>query len=117
MVYAGQSGLGLPDREYYLKDDDKSDEIRSQVRAHIETMYELAGLEDGAGAAQTVMALETRLAKENMTKEQSRNWTENYNKVALADLPALMPNFNWDGYIAELGLQDIDSSSFSPRTT
>ena len=109
MIYAGQSGLGLPDREYYLKDDDTSEEIRTKYVAHIEKMYELAGLEDGAAASQVIMALETRLAKENMTKEQSRNWTENYNKVALADLPELMPNFNWDGFVAELGVQDIDS--------
>ena len=107
MIYAGQSGLGLPDREYYLKDDEKSEELRAQYVAHIEKMFEIAGLEDGAAAAQTIMSLETRLATENMTKEQSRNWTENYNKVALEDLPNVMPNFNWDGYIAELALQDV----------
>jgi len=109
MIYAGQSGLGLPDREYYLKDDEKSDEIRQTYVAHIETMYELAELADGAAAAKTVMALETRLAEKNMTKEESRNWTANYNKVALGDLPSIMPNFNWDGYVAEIGLQDVDS--------
>ena len=108
MIYAGQSGLGLPDREYYLKDDEKSEELRAQYVAHIEKMFAIAGLEGGAAASQTVMALETRLATENMTKEQSRNWSENYNKVALEDLPGVMPNFNWDGYIAEVGLQDVD---------
>ena len=107
MIYVGQSGLGLPDREYYLKDDEKSAELRAQYVAHIEKMYALAGFEDGAEAAQTIMALETRLAAENMPKEQARNWTENYNKVALEELPALMPNFNWDGYIAEAGLQGV----------
>ncbi len=109
MIYAGQSGLGLPDREYYLKDDEKSEELRRQYVAHIETMYDLAGLENGAAAAATVMALETRLARENMTKEDSRNWTANYNKVAMEDLPSVMPNFNWDGYINEIGIQDVDS--------
>ncbi len=109
MVYAGQSGLGLPDREYYLKDDEKSEELRQKYVAHIAAMYELAGFDNSAEAAATVMALETRLAKENMTKEDSRNWTANYNKVALADLPSLMPNFNWDGFIAEMSLQDIDA--------
>jgi len=109
MVYAGQSGLGLPDREYYLKDDEKSEDLRKQYVAHIEKMYKLAGLDNGGTASQTVMALETRLAKENMTKEQSRNWTANYNKVALEDLPSIMPNFNWDGYIAEVGMQEVDA--------
>jgi len=109
MIYAGQSGLGLPDREYYLKDDEKSEELRRQYVAHIEKMYDLAGLENGAAAAATVMALETRLARENMTKEDSRNWTANYNKVAMENLPSVMPNFNWDGYINEIGIQDVDS--------
>ena len=109
MIYAAQSGLGLPDREYYLKDDEKSVEIRNKYVAHIEKMYELAELADGAAAAQTIMALETRLAEKNMTKEESRNWTANYNKVPLEDLPSIMPNFNWDGYVAEVGLQDIDA--------
>ena len=108
MIYAGQSGLGLPDREYYLKDDEKSAELRAQYVAHIEKMFVIAGLEGGVAASQTIMALETRLATENMTKEQSRNLSENYNKVALEDLPGVMPNFNWDGYIAAVGLQDVD---------
>jgi putative endopeptidase len=108
MIYAAQSGLGLPDREYYLKGDEKSVALRQQYVAHIEKMYELAGFENGATAAATVMALETRLAEQNMKKEDARNWTANYNKIALDALPELMPNFNWDGYIAELGIQDID---------
>jgi putative endopeptidase len=102
-----QSGLGLPDREYYFKDDENSEQIRQKYVAHIEKMFDLAGLEDGAAAAQTVMALETRLAAENMKKEQLRDRLGNYNKFALADLPGLMPNFNWDGYLAELGIQDL----------
>jgi putative endopeptidase len=53
------------------------------------------------------MALEARLAAEHMKKEQVRNWTENYNKMPLAALSELMPNFNWDGYIGELALQDV----------
>jgi putative endopeptidase len=101
-IVAGQSGLGLPDREYYLKDDEKSEEIRNQYVAHIAKMFDLAGLGDGAAAADTIMALETRIATEHMTKEQSRRYLENYNKVDLADLSALMPNFNWDGFLAEL---------------
>ena len=109
MLYVGQSGIGLPDREYYLKDDPKSEEIRQKYVAHIEKMYDLAGLPDGAAAAAKVFALETRLAREHMTKEQARNWTQNYNKVALEDLPSIMPNFNWDGYIAEAGIGDVDA--------
>ena len=102
-----QDGLGLPDREYYLKDDEKSADIRSQYVAHIAKMYDIAGLPGGADAAEVTMALETRLAEQQMTKEQRRNWTENYNKVAFDDLPELMPNFDWSAYLGELGVQDV----------
>ncbi len=106
-ISAGQSGLGLPDREYYLKDDAKSEEIRNQYVAHIEKMFDLAGLPDGAAAAETIMALETRIATEHMTKEQSRRYLENYNKVPSAELSDLMPSFNWEGYLAELELSGV----------
>lgn len=107
MIYVFQSGLGLPDKEYYLKEDEGSAELRAKYVAHIEKMFDLAGLPDGAAAAATVMALETRLAEQNMAKEDTRNLAENYNKVALEDLPALMPSFNWDGYLAAGGIQDV----------
>ena len=106
-IVAGQGGLGLPDREYYLTDDDKSEEIRAQYVEHIARMYDLAGLEGGADAATTTMALETRLATEQMTKEQSRKVMENYKPVERADLAALMPGFNWDGYLTALDMPDV----------
>jgi len=102
-----QGGLGLPDREYYFKDDDKSEEIRAKYVEHIEKMFDLAGFDNGAAAAGTVMALETRIAGKHMKKEDARNWAENYNKVALTDLGDVMPGFNWDGYVSEAGIQDI----------
>jgi putative endopeptidase len=105
-VAAGQSGLGLPDREYYLKDDDKSEEIRRAYVQHIAKMFELAGLEGGADAAEIIMALETRLAEQQMTKEQRRDMMGNYNKVPREELPGIMPNFNWDGYLAEMQIPD-----------
>ena len=109
MIYAAQSGLGLPDREYYLKDDAASEELRQKYVAHIERMYDLAGFADGAAAAATIMALETRLAEQNMSKEDTRNWSANYNKVAVEDLPEIMPNFNWDGFLEEAGLQQVSA--------
>ena len=107
-VYAGQSGLGLPDREFYFNEDDKSVEIRTEYVSQIEKMFDLAGFEDGAGAAQTIMALETRLAGQQMLKEDTRKWDVNYNKVALDDLSGVMPNFNWDLYLAETKISDVD---------
>ena len=102
-----QGGLGLPDREYYFTDDEKSEEIRAKYSAHIEKMFDLAGFDGGAAAAGTIMALETRIADKHVKKEDARNWAENYNKVALEDLGEIMPRFNWDGYLDEAGIADI----------
>jgi len=104
-----QGGLGLPEREYYFNDDAKSVEIRDKYVAHIEKMFDLAGLSGAAAAAGTIMALETRIAGQHMKKEDARNWAENYNKVALNELDGVMPRFNWDGYLNEAGIAAIDS--------
>ena len=106
-ILLAQSGLGLPDREYYFKDDANSIAIREQYVAHIEKMFDIAGLDGGADAAQTIMALETRLAAEHMTKEKMRDYAGNYRKFALDDLSGIMPNFAWDAYLGELGIQDL----------
>jgi len=108
-IYAIQGGLGLPDREYYFTDDEKSADIRDKYVAHIEKMYALAGMADGAAAATTIMALETRLADKQMKKEDTRNPAANYNKVATADLPGVMPQFNWDGYLETAGIAETDA--------
>lgn len=108
MMYAWQGGLGLPDREYYFNEDEKSVEIRAKYLEHIVAMYELAGFDGGTDAATTIMALETRLAGEQMLKEQTRDFAANYNKQPLENLNEVMPNFNWSGYIEEAGIGEID---------
>lgn len=108
MIYAQQGGLGLPDREYYLNDDETSVALRGKYVAHVEKMFDLAGLPDGAEAAQTIMALEHRMAKEHMRKEDTRDMVALYKKIPVAELNELMPKFNWDGYFVESGLQDLD---------
>lgn len=108
MIYAQQGGIGLPDREYYLKDDEASVALRDKYVAHVEKMFDLAGLPDGADAAQTIMALEHRMASEHMRKEDTRDMVALYKKIPVTELNDLMPKFNWDGYLAEAGLQDLD---------
>jgi len=108
MIYAWQNGLGLPDREYYFKEDEASVAIREKYVDHIETIFGLAGFEDGAAAASEIMDLETRIAAAHITKEAARDWPNNYNKVALDKLNEVMPNFNWQGYIDEAGIANID---------
>jgi len=108
MMYTWQGGLGLPDREFYFTDDEKSDAIREAYVEHIGRMFELADLPDGAEAAATIMALETRMAEQHMKKELTRDRKLLYNKYALADLPELLPDFPWDLYIEAAGIGDID---------
>ena len=83
MMIVAQSGLGLPDREYYFKEGDDSEAIRSKYVEHIAKLLDLAGVPGGPEAAQTILALESRLAAEQIKIEFVRYWTENYNKVAL----------------------------------
>ena len=108
MMYAWQGGLGLPDREYYFNEDEKSVEIRAKYLEHIAAMFDLAGFDDGTTAADTIMALESRMAGEQMLKEQTRDFASNYKKQPLEDLNEVMPNFNWSGYIEEAGIGEID---------
>jgi putative endopeptidase len=112
MILAAQSGLGLPDREYYLKTDEASAEIRASYVEHIEKMFGLAGFADGAAAAESIMAVETRLAEEHMSKENARDWATNYNKILVSDLAEVMPNFNWTAYLETAGVADLEAIVF-----
>jgi putative endopeptidase len=108
MMYTWQAGLGLPDREYYFEEGERSDEIRAAYVAHIEKMFDLAGVADGKAAAASIMALETRIAGEHMLKEKTRDMVALYNKIPLKELPELMPNFAWDAYLETAVISTID---------
>ncbi|GMG85767.1 M13 family metallopeptidase [Biformimicrobium ophioploci] len=111
MVFTWQGGLGLPDREYYFKESEKSEQVRSAYRQHIAKMLTLTGITEADKAEEAgalIYALEERLAGEHMKKEQARDWVTMYNPVALAELPQLMPEFNWEGFINTAQLGDLD---------
>ena len=107
-VYTWQSGLGLPDRDYYLKEDDRSKEIKTKYGEHIEKMFNLAKLPNGSGAAKTVIALETKLAEKHMEKEKTRDLVALYNMFPVDTLSNIMPKFNWNVYLSEAGLEKQD---------
>ena len=95
-----QGGIGLPDPDYYLKDDDaKLKQIRTQYLAHVEKMLALAGDKDAAKKAKDILALETELAKAQWTKVQLRDPIKAYNKIEIAKLDALAPGFDWKAYL------------------
>ncbi len=108
MMYTWQGGLGLPDREFYFLDDEKSVEIRDKYVQHIETQLGLAGLADAAANAATIMALESRMAEVHLTKEETRDRNKMYNKYPLDQLDELMPEFPWGLYVDEAGIGFID---------
>lgn len=107
-VYTWQSGLGLPDRDYYLKEDDRSKEIKTKYSEHIEKMFDLTNLPNGSGAAKTVIALETKLAEKHMEKEKTRDLVALYNMFPVDTLSNIMPKFNWNAFLSEAGLEKQD---------
>jgi endothelin-converting enzyme/putative endopeptidase len=104
-----QGGLGLPDRDYYLKDDAKSNQTRDQYAAHLERTFKLLGAADPSASAGTVMSLETTLAKASLDRVSRRDPEKNYHKITRSELSALSPNFGWDKYLEGVGLPALDS--------
>jgi predicted metalloendopeptidase len=108
-----QGGLGLPDRDYYLRDDEKSQTLRTAYAAHVARLFVLAG--DSPDVAKTesqaVLKLETALAKVSKTRVQLRDPNANYHKMSVAELQKLTPHFDWTAYFKAIGLAapgDID---------
>ena len=99
-----QGGLGLPDRDYYLKTDAKSVELRKAYVAHIAKMLELMGEtpEKAAADAATVMKLETALATASMDRVERRDPNKTYHKMTVTELQNLSPAFTWNSYFATL---------------
>jgi putative endopeptidase len=96
-----QGGLGLPNRDFYIKDDAKSKEIRSQYEAHISKMFALSGEspEQAAADAKTIIAIETAMAQAQMDNVARRDPKNLNNKMSLEQVQALTPSFEWKHYI------------------
>ena len=101
---AGQARLGLPTRDYYLLKGAKYDSIRSAYRKYIVDLSRLAGLSDPEGRADRIIALETRLAKDQWTPEQLRDPVKTHNPMTRAQLTKLAPQFNWTETLRSIGL-------------
>jgi predicted metalloendopeptidase len=100
----GQDGLGLPDRDYYLLDDDKMKQARVQYGQHVEKMLTLAGDKAAAQDAKDIVGLETELAKVQWTKVENRDPVKTYNKFEFGKLAALAPGYDWKAYLADSGV-------------
>jgi putative endopeptidase len=103
-----QDGLGLPDRDFYLEQDDKMAAIRTAYVAHLEKMLILAGEADAKARAAALMAFETQIAKVHWTQVDSRDADKTYNKMTLTDLQKAAPGFDFAAYFAANNLTPRD---------
>jgi putative endopeptidase len=121
LVYLGQGGLGLPERDYYLRDDEQSVALRAQYAAHIaRQLGNLGDPDERAGvAAERILAFETRLAEPSYTATQLRDVQLTLNRYEVGALDALMPGFGLPGYVADLGIDastvGVDNPGFFRR--
>jgi putative endopeptidase len=106
---AFQGGLGLPEREYYLKQDDKSKQLRDAYVKHVAKMFVLLGDSDetAASEAKTVLDIETSLATASMRNTDLRDPDKTYHRMNLAELRAMTPDFNWESYFKEVGHPEL----------
>ncbi|WP_144393640.1 M13 family metallopeptidase [Pleionea sediminis] len=106
IMYLTQSGLGLPNKEYYFDETESFQTIRAEYLKHIAKMFELVGLKNGEQFAKDVMSLEADIAEIHWNKEDNRNSVKTYNKKSLDSMDVLAGDFNWSGYFASLGVTE-----------
>ncbi|HWR16966.1 MAG TPA: M13 family metallopeptidase [Terriglobales bacterium] len=106
IAFAEAGGLGLPDRDYYLKDDERSKDIRAKYLAHVQRMLELIGDKPDAAKAEAakIMELETALAKASLTRVERRDPYKLFHKMDFKGLQELTPSFDWAVYTKGVGL-------------
>ena len=105
-----QAGFALGEKEYYLDTDEQTTAIRNAYVAYVEKMFGLFGFSDGAARAQTVLRMETRLAKAAYNNVELRDPIKNYNKMSISELQELVPQVDWKAYFDALGVE-LDSLS------
>ena len=111
VVAISQSGLGLPDRDYYLNETDvKLTEARAKYLALVEKMLAAVGDTNAAASAKAVMALETQIARGQWTRVENRNPVKTYNKMEISKLAALAPGYDWGLHLRNAGVESQVSS-------
>lgn len=107
ILYLYQGGLGLPDRDYYLKNDDKLKEYREKYVGFVGNVLGMAGDHAASKSAREIFVLETRLARAHWTNVENRDAVKTYNKVNVADLSKQFPGFDWEAWTTELGVNAV----------
>jgi putative endopeptidase len=108
-----QGGLGMPDRDYYLKDDPRMQKVRDAYQHYIETLLNLAGDAHAKESAQQIYALEKRLAEAQWSRVQNRDPQKIYNPMTVAELMKSAPEFDWPGFFSGASLPPLDHLTVS----
>ncbi len=116
IVTIGHGGLGLPERDFYLKDTDRFKDLRAKYPVHIAKMLTLAGQSDGSAKAAAIMALETEIAKLHWVITDRRDATKTYNLRTRAELNTLAPDFPWAAGLGASGVDGIEDCIVSEVT-
>ena len=106
IVLVNQSGLGMPDRDYYLRQDEKMKATRAAYTSYMTKMLSLAGQPDPGGAGGRIIELETAIAAHHWDRARSRDRNATYNKMAMTELAALTPSYSWPAYLKAAGLSN-----------
>lgn len=104
MLNISHSGLGLPDRSYYLEDSERFDKIREAYRAHIAEVLAMAGMDNGEAMAENIHALEKAIAEKHWPREELRNRDKTYNLYTIENLDEEFPALDWSGYLEAAGV-------------
>ena len=109
ITYLYQSGLGLPDRDYYLREDEKGDQIKQEYKAHITKLFELIGTKQNIAStkAQNIYELEHELATACLSRAESRVVENKYNKYNMKELQDFVPSVNWMNFFQAIGSHSI----------
>jgi putative endopeptidase len=110
IAFANQGGLGMPDRDYYFRDDEKSKQLRADYLQHVAKMLELAGdpADRATAEATTVMTIESALAKASRTRVELRDPEKNYNLLPLSGIKTLTPEWSWENYLRAVGAPPVE---------
>jgi putative endopeptidase len=110
-VMIGQGGLSLPERSYYFDNDPQAVKVRAKFMEYLKNMFVIMGYKekDAVTAAEKTMKLETEIAKNSRKIEDTRDPLKNYTKMPYVKLKQSMPGFDWDQFVASIGLQNVDT--------
>ena len=109
ILYFTQSGLGLPDRDYYFNEDKKFEDIRTKYVEYVTKLLELSDVDNGAEIANKLIAMETKIADNHWTRVENRDNEKTYNKFAVDNLSDLSPNFNWRIFIDQANISKVEN--------